>query len=132
MKILVYGLSGSGKTTFCKFLTKQNKNLIHFEADLVREAFDDWSFDNDARERQAARLLSLCKLANLQNKIALADFICPFDKFRDDYDIKIFMNTINKSKYADTDKIFEKTKNFDFEIKNFNYNKIIKKILNEF
>jgi adenylylsulfate kinase-like enzyme len=131
MKILVYGLSGSGKTTFCKNLKKVNSMLDHYEADIVREAFNDWSFDKKARERQAKRLFALCNLSNLQNKIAIADFICPYDKFRNDYDIKIFMNTVKESKYKDTDNIFEKTKNYDFEIKNYNYDDVIKNILNE-
>ena len=107
MKILVYGLSGSGKTTFSKNLKNANNKLDHYEADIVREAFNDWSFDKTARERQAERLLALCNLSNLQNKIGIADFICPYDQYRNDY-------------------------NFDFEITNFNYDRIIKKIINEF
>ena len=52
-KLLVFGLSGSGKTTFAKKLVKHLENSIdHYEADKVREAFNDWDFSKLGRERQ--------------------------------------------------------------------------------
>jgi hypothetical protein len=38
------------------------------------------------------------------------------------------MNTIDKGRFEDTNKVFEKPKKIDFEIKNFNYDNIIKEI----
>jgi hypothetical protein len=38
------------------------------------------------------------------------------------------MNTIDKGRFEDTNKVFEKPKKVDFEIKDFNYDDIIKKI----
>ena len=58
----------------------------------------------------------------------IVDFVCPFDKWRDDYDIKIWMNTIQKGKYEDTNQMFEKPTDVDYEIKNYNYKNIIDKI----
>jgi hypothetical protein len=38
------------------------------------------------------------------------------------------MNTIDKGRFEDTNKVFEKPKKVDFEIKDFNYGNIIKEI----
>jgi hypothetical protein len=38
------------------------------------------------------------------------------------------MNTIDKGRFEDTNKVFEKPKKVDFEIKGFNYDNIINKI----
>lgn len=124
MKILIFGLSGSGKTTFAKKFIER-KDFAYFNGDEVRKMFNDWEFSHVARIIQAKRMLNLCKMTN---KIAIVDFICPFDFCRKDYDIKIWINTIDKSKYEDTNKVFEKPKKVDFEIKDFNYDNIIKEI----
>jgi predicted NACHT family NTPase len=43
MKILIFGLPGSGKTTFAKKLV-ENKKIPHFNADDIRKLFEDWDF----------------------------------------------------------------------------------------
>ena len=133
-KLLVFGLSGSGKTTFAKKLVKQLNNTIdHYEADKVREAFNDWDFSWMGREKQHRRMLYLSNLSKLNNKSSICDYINPYEKNRNSYDIKIFMNTINKSNYVNTDKIFEIPKNVDYEINSFDEElnlDIIKKIVN--
>jgi tRNA uridine 5-carbamoylmethylation protein Kti12 len=133
-KLLVFGLSGSGKTTFAKKLVKQLENSIdHYEADKVREAFNDWDFSKLGRERQNMRMLYLSNLSQLNNKSSICDYINPYEKNRNDYDIKIFMNTVNSSNYDDTDKIFEIPKKVDYEINSFDEElnlDIIKKIVN--
>ena len=63
-----------------------------------------------------------------QNKTV--DFICPFDVDRDEYDIKIWMNTIKKGRFDDTNKMFEKPSKVDYEIKNYKYERIINEIKN--
>ena len=64
MKILVFGLPGSGKTTFSKKLLEHKNNIDHYEADKVREAFNDWDFTKDGRLRQASRMnLSLIHIS---------------------------------------------------------------------
>jgi adenylylsulfate kinase-like enzyme len=134
-KILIFGLSGSGKTTFAKKLIQQSKNTIdHYEADKVREAFNDWDFSKLGRERQNMRMVHLSNLSKLNNKSSICDFINPYEKNRNDYNLKIFMNTVNSSNYDDTDKIFEIPKNVDYEINFFDeelHLDIIKKIVNE-
>ena len=124
MKILVFGLSGSGKSTFAKQLTA-DKDIPHFNADEIRGMFKDWDFSQDGRLRQVKRMINLCTIAN---KTCVVDFICPYNLYRKDYDIKIFMNTIASSKYEDTNKIFELPTDVDYEIKDYNYDNIIKEI----
>jgi len=124
MKILVFGLSGSGKSTFAKQLTADT-TIPHFNADEIRGIFKDWDFSQEGRLRQVKRMIDLCTIAN---KTCVVDFICPYNLYRKDYDIKIFMNTIASSKYEDTNKIFELPTDVDYEIKDYNYDNIIKEI----
>tara|TARA_R110000823_G_scaffold11869_2_gene39995 strand:+ start:830 stop:1216 length:387 start_codon:yes stop_codon:yes gene_type:complete len=124
MKILVFGLSGSGKSTFAKQLTADT-TIPHFNADEIRGIFKDWDFSQVGRIRQVTRMIDLCTIAN---KTCVVDFICPYNLYRKDYDIKIFMNTIASSKYEDTNKIFELPTDVDYEIKDYNYDNIIKEI----
>ena len=59
---------------------------------------------------------------------AIVDFVSPYDQNRHDYDIKIWMNTIDQGRFEDTNKIFEKPSHCTFEIKDYNYKNIIKEI----
>lgn len=124
MKILVFGLPGSGKTTFAKQLTQDTK-LPHFNADEIRGLFKDWDFTERGRLRQAIRMEDLCQIAG---KSAVVDFVCPFNLYRKNYDLTIWMNTIESGRYEDTNKIFEKPKQVDYEITNYNYDHIIKEL----
>jgi len=124
LNILIFGLPGSGKTTFAKQLT-QNTNIPHFNADEIRELFKDWDFSSEGRVRQVFRMVDLCKIAN---KTCVVDFVCPYNLYRKDYDITIWMNTIKSGRYEDTNKIFEKPTQVDYEIKDFNYDYIIKEL----
>lgn len=124
MKILVFGLPGSGKTTFAKQLTKDT-DIPHFNADEVRGLFKDWDFTERGRLRQAIRMEDLCQIAG---KSAVVDFVCPFNLYRKNYDLTIWMNTIEAGRFEDTNKMFEKPNQVDYEIKDYNYAHIIKEI----
>tara|TARA_R100000781_G_scaffold71261_1_gene44677 strand:- start:2028 stop:2426 length:399 start_codon:yes stop_codon:yes gene_type:complete len=128
MKILVFGLPDSGKTTLSKKLVSISNNIDHYEADKVREAFNDWDFTTEGRQRQSDRMNSLAYLSKLNNKHCILDFICPLEKNRKDYDLKIFMDTIEKSIYEDTNDIFERPIEYDYIISNYNYEEVIKEI----
>jgi adenylylsulfate kinase len=56
MKVLVFGLPGSGKTTFAKQLTANTK-IPHFNADEIRGMFKDWDFSSNGRVRQVTRMI---------------------------------------------------------------------------
>jgi len=124
MKILVFGLPGSGKTTFAKQLT-QDTDIPHFNADEIRGLFKDWDFTERGRLRQAIRMEDLCQIAG---KTSVVDFVCPFNLYRKNYDLTVWMNTIESGRYEDTNKIFEKPNQVDYEITNYNYDHIIKEI----
>ena len=121
-KILVFGLPGSGKTTFAKKLAK---NTAYFNADEIRKMFNDWDFSMEGRLRQAERMYCL---ANLVDGPSVTDFICPYNDNRQDYDVTVWMNTIKKGRFDDTNKMFEKPHYCTFEIKDYNYDHIIKEI----
>tara|TARA_B100001996_G_scaffold322405_1_gene267207 strand:- start:511 stop:939 length:429 start_codon:yes stop_codon:yes gene_type:complete len=115
MKILIFGLPGSGKTTLSKPLAKL-LNAIHFNADEVRELYDDWDFSAEGRIRQANRMKYLSDGATIAGKIVIADFICPTKEARKEFspDYSIWMDTIKEGRFEDTNKMFEKPESPDF------------------
>jgi GTPase SAR1 family protein len=104
--ILVFGLPGSGKSTLANKLSKK-LDADHFEADKVREQFDDWDFSEMGRRRQAERMTQLGKESKKQ--WAILDFVCPTQALRDivSADVVVFMDTIQEGRYEDTNKLFE-------------------------
>lgn len=105
-RILIFGLPGSGKSTLANKLAKK-LDAVHFEADKVREQFNDWDFSEEGRLRQAQRMRSLADES--KKPYAIMDFVCPMQHYRDivDPEISIFMDTIGAGRYEDTNKMFE-------------------------
>ena len=126
MNLLIFGLPGSGKSTFAKKLIS-DKKITYFNADEVRKMFNDWDFTEAGRIRQAQRMIGLTAYAQGH---CVVDFVCPYDAWRDDYDIKIWMNTIKEGRFEDTNKMFQKPTKVDYEIKDYNYGEIISEISN--
>ncbi len=131
-KILVMGLPGSGKTTLSKKLTSL-LDAVWLNADIVRKKANDWDFSLEGRLRQSKRMKDLSEKYLLNNKHVIADFICPTEKTREDFnpDIIIYMDTIKEGRFDDTNKMFVPPKNFDFIIKEKNAEVEIKKIFNK-
>lgn len=130
------GLPGSGKTTLAadlQYLLTTSYKSHWLNADKVREQFKDWDFSESGRDRQAKRMKNLAELHGQYNDVVICDFVCPFEKTRNEFDADyvVFMNTISKSKYEDTNKIFESPTKFNFEVKNKNSNYYSKTIYNE-
>lgn len=105
-KILVFGLPGSGKTTLANKLAQKLAGE-HLNADALRERFQDWDFSDTGRARQVKRMQKLSDEARSQ--FVIMDFVCPKFRFRQMLaaDIVIFMDTLEKSRYADTNAVFE-------------------------
>ena len=117
MKILIMGLPGSGKTTLAEKLSKMF-NAVWLNADNVRKEYNDWDFSAEGRTRQANRMKQLAQEAVDSNRIVVADFICPTQKTRDNFnaDYVIWMDTIKEGRFEDTNQMFVKPEKFDFHV----------------
>jgi adenylylsulfate kinase len=118
MKILIMGLPGSRKSTLAKPFAELIGG-VWINADQVRERYEDWDFSPEGRSRQAQRMRHLADGIELAGKIAVADFICPTEELRNLFnaDYTIWMDTIEKGQYADTNAIFETPTYVDYHVK---------------
>ena len=117
MKILIFGLPGSGKSTLAEPFA-QLVGGVWLNADAVRTEYDDWDFSPEGRMRQAMRMKFLADGVVKAGKIAVADFVCPTDKARQEFnaDFTVWMDTIEKGRYEDTNKMFEKPNHCNYHV----------------
>jgi adenylylsulfate kinase len=122
MKILVMGLPGSGKTTFAALLAER-LNAVHWNADAVRQHINkDLGFSIMDRIEQATRMGWLCDQVIEAGYPAIADFVCPTAETRSAFGdaFVIWMDTIDASRYQDTNQIFENPTTYNVRIDQFN------------
>ncbi len=115
------GLPGSGKT----YLSERLVPLINaawYNADKVREMANDWDFSDEGRVRQSKRMRVFADFEKEHGRFVVCDFVCPTIETRKNFepDIVIWMDTIKKGRFEDTNKIFQSPGKVDFHISEWN------------
>lgn len=115
------GLPGSGKT----FLAERLKNKLQnhftvdwFNADIIRKEHNDWDFSEEGRIRQSHRMLAYSEKS--LSDIVILDLVAPLERMRDilDCNYVIWMDTISKGRFEDTNSIFTPPKKYNLRITN--------------
>ena len=113
------GLPGSGKTTLASKLVPLLK-AKWINNDEVRKAANDWDFSEEGRIRQAKRVADIAEKFKKEGNYdyLVADYICPTPQTRKLFnaDYVVWVNTIKKGRFDDTNKMFIKPEKFDFEV----------------
>jgi len=120
MKILVMGLPGAGKTWLSERLQK-HLECAWYNADKVRQMANDWDFSPEGRVRQANRMRTFADFEKQNNRFVICDFVCPTRKTRDAFnpDIVIWLDTISKGRFEDTNDMFEIPSLIDYKVDKF-------------
>tara|TARA_B110000438_G_C15641554_1_gene575537 strand:+ start:243 stop:632 length:390 start_codon:yes stop_codon:yes gene_type:complete len=123
------GLPGSGKTTLASELAPLI-GAARINADEVRKKSNDWDFSEEGRKRQAKRMANLAKEKKQQGHHVIADFICPTPEARNLFpaDYIIWVDTIQKGRFDDTNAMFTKPEKYDCHVTSQNAKQWAKQI----
>ena len=119
-RILIMGLPGSGKTTLASSLKSLIENdfctIEWLNADAVRQHYNDWDFSEAGRVRQSRRMRELADASTCD--YVIADFVAPLVEMRNNFkaDWTIWVDTIDRGRYEDTNKAFVEPDVYDFRI----------------
>lgn len=140
-RILIMGLPGAGKTflaTALKKFLETNSSIRHmpvsrminqemapsaysctvdwFNADDVRKRYNDWDFSNEGRIRQSIRMADFA--LSCTSDYVICDFVAPLVEQRNNFkaDWTIWVDTIDRGRYEDTNKAFVEPEVYDFRI----------------
>jgi adenylylsulfate kinase len=120
-RILVMGLPGAGKTYLAQYvlehLQNAGKKVGWLNADDVRKKYNDWDFSTEGRIRQSHRMRELAdSMADMD--YVICDFVAPLAEMRNNFkaDWTIWVDTIDKGRYEDTNKMFVAPEVYDFRI----------------
>ena len=93
-------------------------NAKRLNNDEVRKAANDWDFSEEARTRQAKRMGDFAEKYKKEGHYVVADFICPTPKARELFnaDYVVWVDTIKKGRFDDTNAMFVKPENYDFHV----------------
>ena len=111
------GLPGAGKTYLAnKLVPKISATWLN--ADKVRKEANDWDFSPEGRIRQAKRMAEKAEKFKKEGSHVVADFVCPTPKARELFnpDFIIWVDTIKKGRFEDTNKIFVKPEKYDVRV----------------
>jgi hypothetical protein len=120
-RILVMGLPGAGKTYLAQHivdhLQADKKRVGWLNADDVRKKYNDWDFSTEGRVRQSLRMRELAD-AMTDVDYVICDFVAPLVEMRNNFkaDWTIWVDTIDKGRYEDTNKAFVPPEVYDFRI----------------
>ena len=134
-RILIMGLPGSGQTYFAERLKRYLESHINplnehslrpiadaqvtvtwLNADDIRKQYNDWDFSHEGRIRQSVRMRDLADRSNTD--YAIVDFVAPLVEMRNNFkaDWTIWIDTIEKGRFEDTNKMFVPPDVYDFRI----------------
>jgi hypothetical protein len=134
-RILIMGLPGSGKTYFAERLKRYLEDHINpinehslrpirdaqvtvtwLNADEVRKHYNDWDFSQEGRIRQSKRMRDLADES--RTDYAIVDFVAPLVEMRNNFkaDWTIWIDTIEKGRFEDTNRMFVPPEVYDFRI----------------
>ena len=126
------GLPGAGKTWLSERLQKYLE-CAWYNADKVRQMANDWDFSPEGRVRQANRMRTFADFEKQNNRFVICDFVCPTRKTRDAFnpDIVIWLDTISKGRFEDTNNMFEIPSLIDYKVDKFLSDKEIEEMAKE-
>jgi len=130
-KVLILGLPGAGKTTLASKLAPLIK-AKWLNADKIRRESNDWDFSEEGRLRQAKRMAQKANDFKNDGFNVVADFVCPTPAARELFnpDFIVWVDTIEKGRFEDTNRLFIKPKNYDVRVTEKNAEVWSKKIAN--
>ena len=111
------GLPGSGKTYLAERLVPI-LNAAWYNADKLREMANDWDFSDEGRRRQSRRMRTFADFEKDNDRYVVCDFVCPTLKARELFnaDFIIWVDTIKKGRFDDTNAMFVKPEKFDVHV----------------
>ena len=139
-RILIMGLPGAGKTYFAERLKQyieqhgtismsrlsqyeiaptaadMSAKVDWFNADDVRRKYNDWDFSREGRIRQSLRMLEFA--LKCTGDYVICDFVAPLPEMRNNFkaDWTVWIDTIEKGRFEDTNKAFVPPEVYDFRI----------------
>ena len=120
-RILIMGLPGAGKTYLAQHIVEhlqaEKKRVGWLNADDVRKKYNDWDFSTEGRVRQSLRMRELAD-AMTDCDYVICDFVAPLVEMRNNFkaDWTIWVDTIDKGRYEDTNRAFVPPEVYDFRI----------------
>jgi hypothetical protein len=120
-RILIMGLPGAGKTYLAQHivdhLQAEKKRVGWLNADDVRKKYNDWDFSHEGRIRQSLRMRELAD-AMTDVDYVICDFVAPLVEMRNNFkaDWTVWVDTIDRGRFEDTNKAFVPPEVYDFRI----------------